>query len=543
MKRFTELFFKIDGTNRTSEKVEAMVDYFQEAPPADAAWALYFLSGRKLNRSVSTAALRLWLAEETGLPMWLIEECYDTVGDLAEALALLYPDRRQREDIPLHQLVAERMTPLRALSDPEKRALLVEDWNRMSMPERLVWNKLIMGSFRVGVARTLLERAIARAANLPQPTVAHRLMGEWEPSAAGYQALVAPADAATIKHAQPYPFFLAQPVENAAGPLGDVADWLAEWKWDGIRAQLLQRNGETRIWTRGEELVTDRFPEISAVGPFLPEGTVLDGEILAWDSTVDPPQPLPFAALQRRIGRKTLSSKMLDEIPVALIAFDLLEWEGKDLRSEPLHERRARLEALVAQLNTPALRLSPPLLATDWDELAALRAHCREALAEGLMLKRKDSPYGVGRPRGDWWKWKIEPYSLDAVLTAAQPGHGNRANLFTDYTFGVWNEGRLVTIAKAYSGLTNAEIAEVDSFVRKHTLERHGPVRTVEPLLVFELAFEGVQVSTRHKAGFAVRFPRIARWRKDKQPADADTLETLRALGAEAVPAELQAAD
>ncbi len=530
MKRFTELYFEIDGTNRTGEKVEAMVRYFREAPPADAAWALYFLSGRKLNRSVSTTALRQWLAEETGLPLWLIEECYDTVGDLAEALALLYPDRERRGDIPLHQLVEERMTPLRTLPDPEKRALLVDDWDRMSMPERLVWNKLIMGSFRVGVARTLLERAIARAADLPQPLVAHRLMGDWEPSAAGYETLVAPAGAEAIHHAQPYPFFLAQPVENATESLGDVGDWLAEWKWDGIRAQLLQRSGETRIWSRGEELVTDRFPEIAALGPLLPEGTAVDGEILAWDTTSDPPQPLPFAALQRRIGRKNIGPKLLKEVPAALVAFDLLEKNGKDLRSAPLQERRAQLEALIAALNSPVLRLSPPLDAATWDDLAALRARCREASAEGLMLKRKDSAYGVGRPRGDWWKWKIEPYSLDAVLTAAQPGHGNRANLFTDYTFGVWHEGRLVTIAKAYSGLTNPEIAAVDAFVRRHTLEKHGPVRTVEPLLVFELAFEGVQVSTRHKAGLAVRFPRISRWRKDKQPADADTLETLRSL-------------
>jgi DNA ligase-1 len=540
VKRFTELYFEIDGTNRTGEKVEAMVRYFQEAPPADAAWALYFLSGRKLNRSVGSNPMRLWVAEETGLPMWLIEECYDTVGDLAEALALLYPDRERRDDIPLHRLVEERMMPLRALPDPEKRNLLVADWDRMSVQERLVWNKLIMGSFRVGVARTLLERAIARAADLPQPLVAHRLMGEWQPTAEGYAALIAPAGAEAIHHAQPYPFFLAQSVENAAQPLGEVSEWLAEWKWDGIRAQLLRRNGETRIWTRGEELVTDRFPEIAAIGALLPDGTAVDGEILAWDAASEPPQPLPFAALQRRIGRKTLGAKLLAEVPVALVAFDLLEMDGNDLRPTPLVERRARLETLVTQVDTPALRLSPPLVAETWDDLAALRARCREANAEGLMLKRKTSAYGVGRPRGDWWKWKIEPYSLDAVLTAAQPGHGNRANLFTDYTFGVWHEGRLVTIAKAYSGLTNAEIAEVDAFVRRHTLERHGPVRTVEPLLVFELAFEGVQVSTRHKAGLAVRFPRIARQRKDKQPAEADTLETLRNLATLAAPAELE---
>lgn len=535
MKRFTELYFEIDSTNRTGEKVEAMACYFREASPEDAAWALYFLSGRKLNRSVSTNALRQWLMEETGLPMWLIEECYDTVGDLGETLALLYPDRGRHIDLSLHRLVEERMMPLRALPDPEKRTLLVGDWDRMSMQERLVWNKLITGSFRVGVARTLLERAIAQATSLPQALIAHRLMGDWEPTPAGYAALTAPAEAETLHHAQPYPFFLAQPIENAAQPLGDVADWLAEWKWDGIRAQLLQRRGETRIWSRGEELVTDRFPEIASVGPLLPDGTVIDGEILAWD--IDRWRPLPFAALQRRIGRKTIGAKLLKEVPVALVAFDLLEWEGQDRRGLPLQERRARLEALITAVDAPALRLSHPLQAASWDELAALRARCREANAEGLMLKRRLSPYGVGRPRGDWWKWKIEPYSLDAVMTAAQPGHGNRANLFTDYTFGVWHEGKLVTIAKAYSGLTNSEIAEVDAFVRRHTLERHGPVRVVEPLLVFELAFEGVQVSTRHKAGLAVRFPRIARWRKDKQPAEADTLETLHALAAASPPA------
>ena len=534
MQRFTKLYFEIDQTNRTNEKVEALARYFQEAPPADAAWALYFLSGRRLNRSVSTNLLRAVLAEERRLPLWLIEECYDTVGDLAETLALLYPDREQSDPGPLHQLVAERMMPLRALSDPEKQAMLIQTWNSMTMPERLVWNKLIMGAFRVGVARTLLERSVAQAFDLPQALVAHRLMGAWEPTEKSFFELTAPEHGSVASAAQPYPFFLAHPLEAAPEALGSLDDWQVEWKWDGIRAQLIRRQGQVQVWSRGEELVTDRFPEISEIGERLPDGTVLDGEALAWDFGEDRPQP--FAAMQRRIGRKVVGAKLRAEVPVVLVAFDILERNGVDIRRLPLHERRIYLEDHVAAVAMPALRLSRVLPASDWASLAAERARSREENSEGLMLKAKASAYGVGRPRGDWWKWKIEPYNIDAVMIYAQQGNGKRASLFTDYTFGVWHEGALVPVAKAYSGLTDAEIREVDAFIRRHTTERFGPVRVVEPLLVFELAFEGIQKSTRHKSGVAVRFPRIARWRQDKKPAEADTLEALQrlAVGSEA---------
>jgi DNA ligase 1 len=534
MERFTQLYFEIDQTNRTNEKVEALARYFREAPAPDAAWALYFLSGRRLNRSVSTTLLRTVLAEETGLPPWLIEECYDTVGDLSETLALLYPDRQRAEPGPLHLLVAERMTPLRTLPDPEKRDLLVRTWDAMDVRERLVWNKLIMGSFRVGVARTLLERGVAQAFDLPQALVAHRLMGAWEPTEAGIAALTAPEQDGAASPAQPYPFFLAHPLEAPPESLGELEAWQIEWKWDGIRAQLIRRQGQTQVWSRGEELVTDRFPEITEIGDLLPEGTVLDGEALAWDAANE--RPLPFSAMQRRIGRKVVSAKMRAEVPVALVAFDLLEREGVDIRPLPLSERRTYLEALVAEIASPALRLSRVLRPVAWEELGAERARCREEAAEGLMLKARRSAYGVGRPRGDWWKWKIEPYNIDAVLIYAQQGSGKRASLFTDYTFGVWHDGALVPVAKAYSGLTDAEIREVDAYIRKHTTERFGPVRVVEPLLVFELAFEGIQKSSRHKSGIAVRFPRIARWRQDKKPADADTLETLQRMADGAAP-------
>jgi DNA ligase-1 len=398
----------------------------------------------------------------------------------------------------------------------------------MDAQERLVWNKLIMGSFRVGVARTLLERGVAQAFGLPQTTVAHRLMGAWEPTEESFGRLIAPESTATASLSQPYPFFLAHQIETSPESLGAVDDWQAEWKWDGIRAQLIRRRGETQVWSRGEGLVTDRFPEIAEIGEKLPDGTVLDGEALAWDFTAD--RPLPFAAMQRRIGRKTLSAKMRAEVPVVLVAFDVLELDGADIRNLPLRERRAKLEAIVSDVDMPALRLSRVLEGGSWQSFAEQRSASRSEFAEGLMLKARSSAYGVGRPRGDWWKWKIEPYNIDAVLIYAQLGSGKRASLFTDYTFGLWREGVLVPVAKAYSGLTDAEIREVDAFIRRNTTEKFGPVRVVRPELVFELAFEGIQKSTRHKSGVAVRFPRIARWRQDKKPAEADTLEALQRL-------------
>jgi len=530
LKRFTQLFFEIDQTNRTSEKTEALVRYFREAPDADAAWALYFLSGRRINRSVGTNLLRTVLSEESELAPWLIDECFDTVGDLAETLALLYPDRARGDTGPLHQLVEERMLPLPALADPEKRTLLIGAWDSMDAQERLVWNKLITGSFRVGVARTLLERGIAQAFGLPSTLIAHRLMGSWEPSIEGFRAVTAPEDHGVVGVSQPYPFLLAHPLENPLEMLGAVEDWQIEWKWDGIRAQLIRRQGETQIWSRGEELVTDRFQEIAAVGGHLPDGTVIDGEALAWDFAHD--CPLPFAQMQRRIGRKTLGPKLLAEVPVVLVAFDLMERLGTDIRLDPLSKRRNYLEELTARVNLPQLRTSTLLAGTDWGDFATQRASSREMQSEGLMLKARNSIYATGRPRGIWWKWKIDPHTIDAVLIYAQQGSGKRASLFTDYTFGVWNEGALVPVAKAYSGLTDAEIREVDSFIRQNTIERFGPVRSVTPLLVFELAFEGVQKSTRHKSGVAVRFPRMVRWRQDKRPTDADSLETLRRLAA-----------
>jgi DNA ligase-1 len=525
MQRFTELYLALDSTTRTAEKVAALVRYFQQAQAADAAWALFFLTGNRIKRLVPTRLLRDWIAETAGLPLWLVEECYDAVGDLAEAVALLVPMHDRATSERLHELVERRMLSLRSLEPDEQKKIVQSAWRDLSPAQCLVWHKLITGEFRVGVARTLVVRALATVASVPPPTMAHRLMGDWQPTPESYLALL--SGGASQDPGRPYPFFLAHPLEQPLDSLGDIADWQAEWKWDGIRAQAIRRAGQLMIWSRGEEVVTDRFPELSCFMKVLPDGTVLDGEILAWRGE----EPLPFAALQTRIGRKKLTPKVLEASPVAFMAYDLLEDRGADFRDSPLAERRQRLEQLIADAGAcPELRLSPVVVAPTWATLEQAWHTSRERLVEGLMLKRRDSAYGVGRPRGVWWKWKVSPHSIDAVLIYAQRGHGRRASRYTDYTFGVWSNGQLVPVAKAYSGLTDEEIHQVDAFVRRNTLEKHGPVRVVKPELVFELHFEGIQASSRHKSGIAVRFPRMARWRHDKRPDEADTLDSLKRL-------------
>lgn len=524
MQLFTRLYTELDSTTRTLEKVRALERYFTEAKPEDAVWGLYFLVGRKIKRAVTTRLLRDWLAEEAGVPHWIIDESYDAVGDLAETLALLLPNAGTTSRMPLHELVETRIVPLKQAELARQQSIVARTWRELDSQQRLVWHKLITGEFRVGVARTLVARALANVAGVPPAIMAHRLMGHWEPTAEDY-ALLMQGDSGQPNPGRPYPFFLAHPLEADPSTLGPVEDWQVEWKWDGIRAQIIRRHEQVLVWSRGEELMTDRFPEIADAGRELPDGTVLDGEIMAWRDG----EPLPFATLQLRIGRKRADMKLLEHAPTAFVAYDLLEWQGQDIRNQPLEERRALVAGLLQKLPKGlAIEFSPTIGASSWEELDSLRTGCRQRAVEGLMLKRVSSPYGVGRPRGDWWKWKTDPYSVDAVLIYAQRGSGRRASLYTDYTFGLWHEGQLVPIAKAYSGLTDAEINEVDRFVRRNTLDKHGPVRIVRPELVFELHFEGIQVSKRHKTGLAVRFPRMAHWRKDKKPAEADTLETLR---------------
>jgi len=530
MKLFTELYVELDQTNKTNEKVEAMRFYFERAAPADAAWAFYFLSGRKPRQIVPSRFLREWAIEMSGIPDWLYLESRDTVGDGAETSALLLPNNAKIDETPLHVLVEQQLLPLRGSDPATQREAVTDAWSRMNYSQRLVYNKLISGAFRVGVSQQLVVRALSQLSELPSDVITHRAMGDWEPTEEFFAHLIDPQmDAGEAPIARPYPFHLAHQIDTQPHELGDISDWQAEWKWDGIRAQVIKRKGEVFIWSRGEELITDRFPEIADAASTLPDGTVLDGEILPWIED----RVMPFTELQRRIGRKNLSAKILSEVPVILQVYDLLEINGDDVRALDFRSRREMLEQLIALLppeSQGVFRTTEVVEAADWNDLASRREQSRELGVEGFMLKRRESPYRTGRHRGDWWKWKIDPLTVDAVLIYAQKGTGKRANLFTDYTFAVWKGDELVPFAKAYSGLTDAEIRKVDRFVRDNTLETFGPVRSVKPEHVFEIAFEALQLSTRHKSGVAVRFPRILRWREDKSVEEADSLETIYAM-------------
>ena len=534
MRRFARLYDALDATTSTNAKVAALQAYFADAPSADAAWALFFLTGRRLKRLVAPRLLAAWGCAFAQVPDWLASECFALAGDLAETVALLIDTQRGgRPAAPepplLSHLIGEKLLPLRTATEEEKRLAVLALFAALDRRELYLLAKLLTGELRVGVSATLAIRALSQHASLAPETVAHRLMGAWEPSAESFAALLRQG-AADADVSRPYPFFLASPLEEEPEALGDPGSWLAEWKWDGIRAQLVRRAGGAFLWSRGEELITDRFPDLSAAWSALPDGCVLDGEVLAYRDGA----PMPFAVLQRRIGRQKLSAKILAEAPAVFMAYDLLELEGRDLREEPLRVRRAQLAGLLSG-RSERLLISPEVVspagsAPAWAELRALRAGSRGRGVEGLMLKRWTSPYQGGRRRGDWWKWKVDPYAVDAVLVYAQPGSGRRATLLTDLTFAVWSAGELLPVAKAYSGLTDVEIDRLDRWIRQNTLERFGPVRAVKPELVFELHFEGIAGSARHKSGIAVRFPRIARWRDDKKAAEADTLETLRAL-------------
>lgn len=569
MKAFAALYADLDATTSSNAKLQALQNYFGQAAPEDAAWAVYFLAGGRPRQLIPTRLLRELVTRLSGLPEWLFEESYQAVGDLAETVSLVLPENPHSAEQGLAWWLEEALLPLRGLPPEELAERLPPLWAQLDQQSLMVCLKLITGSFRVGVSKLLVTRALAQLADLDSKRVAQRLVGYTDlshrPVAASYLKLVAPesSDEHAQRGGQPYPFFLAhalqQPVEQFDAVLGPCSDWQVEWKWDGIRAQLVKREGRLWIWSRGEELVTDRFPELHSLGASLPDGTVIDGEIVVWkqpardtdkapeDFALEPasdhdaqdaPAVQPFALLQQRIGRKTLSKKLLDEVPVVLLAYDLLEWQGQDQRSTAQWQRREALEQLVTSQGQPVLRLSPVISGNTWAELAELRQESRRLGVEGMMLKARDSLYGVGRTKdmGVWWKWKVDPFSVDAVLIYAQAGHGRRASLYSDYTFAVWDgppgssERSLVPFAKAYSGLTDAEMRQVDAIVRKTTVEKFGPVRSVTPTLVFELGFEGIALSKRHKSGIAVRFPRMLRWRHDKPVDEADSLEMLQDL-------------
>jgi len=532
MRLFSELVVLLGTSTRTNDKLDALTRFFTAAADNDKVWVIALFSGRKPKRTVNATQLATWSLEMTNIPSWLFEESYHTVGDLAETIALLLPEAKDPEQDNSLSYYLSRLIEIGSESDIVKKDFILQCWAHMNKDERFVFNKLITGGFRIGISQKMIVNALARTTGTTASIIAHRISGNWDPSTSSFDSLLSESGAGS-DISRPYPFYLAYALEDEPSTLGNPEDWQAEWKWDGIRGELIKREDQLFVWSRGEELMTERLPEYQAFHANLPDGVVLDGEIIGLKHRPDLPEkfsPLPFAVLQTRIGRKNVTKKQLTEAPVGFIAYDLLEYEGQDWRERPLKERRAQLEHIVNKVNHPLMHLSPIIPFDTWEELTAARETSRDRGSEGVMLKKKASPYQTGRKRGDWWKWKIDPLVIDAVMVYAQKGHGRRSNLYTDYTFAVRDGDKLVTFTKAYSGLTDKELGEVDAFVKRNSLEKFGPVRTVRPELVFEIAFEGIAASSRHKSGVALRFPRIARWRKDKKPDEINTLEDLKKI-------------
>ncbi|MBF4494573.1 ATP-dependent DNA ligase [Flavobacterium sp. JLP] len=531
MKNFAQLIKTLDSSNKTNVKVDALTTYFKNASPEDKVWTIAILSHRRPPRPVNTTLLRIWANELANIPLWLFEESYHIVGDLAETIALIIPTTKEHSDKSLTEYLQE-IIALKKKSDSDKKEYLHQNWLALNYYERFVFTKLITGSLRIGVSQKLMTRALSKAEDVDEDALAYKLMGNWDPNTITFQELILDEKSSDYL-SKPYPFYLAYPIEGEVDNLGNPEDWSVEHKWDGIRSQTIFRENEIYVWSRGEELVTDKYPEFKSFVGIIPDGTVIDAEILAFTEG----EIGTFNDLQARIGRKTISASLLEKVPVILKAYDILEWEGQDIRNLPYSERRLLLEQLYDSIKdkTPNFQLSERVLLHSWEDVTNERMRAREMKSEGLMLKRNDSLYQVGRKKGDWWKWKIEPLVIDAVLTYAMRGHGRRSNLFTDYTFALWQnndkgERELVTFAKAYSGLTDSEFRKVDDFIKKNTLERFGPVRSVTPQLVFEIGFEGIALSKRHKSGIATRFPRILRWRHDKKIDEANSIEDLKSM-------------
>ncbi len=526
LQMFAELVTELSGSTKTNDKLQSLVDYFATAPDADKVWVIAIFSGRRPRRSVNSRLMREWCLEMINIPDWLFTESHSTVGDFSETLALLLSEveivKRQNENLCFY---LEKFIDIEKEDESIKKKFIVESWQQMNSREKFVFNKLITGSFRVGVSQKTIVNALAKTVNLSSSVIAHRISGNWDPVTTTFKELLGES-ASIADFSKPYPFYLAYAIDENVETLGDTSLWQAEWKWDGIRGQLIKRNNELFVWSRGEELMTEKFPEYFILKDLLPDGIVLDGEIIP---AVEG-KPLPFAVLQTRIGRKNISKKQLQDAPICFFVYDLLEYINEDWRDKPLSERRKKLEEIILPIGNKAIQLSPIINFNSWDDLARLRKTSREKNSEGIMLKRKDSVYKTGRKRGDWWKWKIDPLTIDCVMVYAAKGSGRRSNLYTDYTFAVKDGDKLITFTKAYSGLTDKEFAQIDYFVKRNSIEKFGPVRTVKPQLVFEIAFEGIAASNRHKSGVALRFPRMSRWRKDKTVDQINTLDDLKEM-------------
>lgn len=532
MKHFAEMIAVLASSTKTNAKINALQKYFETANAEDKVWVIALFTGRRPRRTIAGSLLAQWCREITSLPDWLIAESYHTVGDFAEVIALLLPENTEtpyEQNVSLY-FYMKSLIALDKKEDQLKKDFIVESWGRMTKMEKFVFNKLITGGFRIGVSQKIMVNALAKTTSVSPSVIAHRISGKWDPSAVTFEELIAD-DGAIKDFSKPYPFYLAYAVEEVE-ELQQPELWQAEWKWDGIRGQIIKRNNEVFVWSRGEELITEKFPEYQILQNILPDGIALDGEIICLGPSTDHLDftPLPFSILQTRIGRKNISKKQLTEAPVGFIAYDILEWNHEDVREKSTEERRNLLSSFLDQMSIPFVHISPVIEFTSWDDLKEIRKRSRDMGSEGIMLKRKSSTYQVGRKRGDWWKWKIDPLTIDAVMIYAQKGSGRRSNLYTDYTFAVKNGEELVTFAKAYSGLTDKEFAQIDAFVKRNSIEKFGPVRTVKPELVFEIAFEGIAASNRHKSGVALRFPRMSRWRKDKKPDEINTLDDLKQL-------------
>ncbi len=522
MQDFLELIDGLDQTKKTSAKVQLLVQFFEKAAFTDRLWTIALFLGKKPKKIASSVQLRLWASELAQLPEWLFEECYHSVGDLAETIAHLLPDPQNWITKSLTQWL-EDIHALKLAEEIQRKSFVILAWNGLDTAGRFAFNKLITGGFRIGVSKNLVIRALAEFEHLEIAEVALRLTGNWQAWSTSYEELITKPQ--TSDQNKPFPFCLAHPLDIDPNDLGPAQHWQAEYKWDGIRAQLVHRQNEIQIWSRGEELLTEQFPEFQQLLGVLPNSCVLDGEILAFNEGI-----LPFGSLQQRISRKNISKKLLQTCPVVFRAYDLLEIQNINCLNRPLFERQQELQDLLNKTASALLQLSEVLPFKNWSDLEAMRFEARQYMAEGLMIKKRDSVYAFGRKKGLWWKWKLQPLHIDAVLIYAMKGHGKRADLYTDYTFAVWHNEQLTPFAKAYSGLNLEEIKAVDRFVKQNTLDRFGPVRSVKAELVFEIAFEGIQKSSRHKSGIAVRFPRISRWRTDKKPEDAGTLNELHRL-------------
>ena len=521
MKAFSLMYRRLESTTSTLKRTAIIADFFRQASDKDKLWTIALFTHKRPRRTITTSYLRLWAAELANIPNWLFEDTYHIVGDLAETIAKIIPPPTYTSDNSLSYWV-EMLIALKDKEEADKKEAILEAWKILDTDSRFLFNKLITGGFRIGVAQRTIVKALSAVLDQEENVIAHKLMGNWSPLAISYEELLL-SDDPTADSSKPYPFYLASPLDSPLDKLGSAGEWYAEYKWDGMRGQLIKRDKNVFLWSRGEELIIDQFPEFITLRN-VESDFVIDGEILVFRDN----QIKGFDHIQKRIGRKKVSKKILESHPAIMMAYDIMELNNNDIRELSQANRRIKLESLIDQNDfSNLIKISPLISFNDWSALGQIRNLAREKNAEGLMLKSKLGPYKTGRKRGDWYKWKVDPMTFDGVLLYAQRGHGRRANLYSDFTFAVKDGDNLVPITKSYIGLTDNELTQISQFVRKNTIERFGPVSSVTPKLVFEVGFEGISKSNRRKVGISLRSPRILRWRHDKSVNEIDSLSDI----------------